>query len=619
MPKQLIMDNIWGKRLDLANKYYEGWEHLFKCDILNRYYEGEQWKSQRQLGYNPYVINKYYETIQIKIANFIPTFPQFNVASRVGNEDDIATAAKSAQLKEDLLNTIVQDPDNNFSDEIEQAYKDSFFRFGIIEVGYSADWIENPNAPKPLIGKDTDTTLTSTKARTVYTEPPEIPQNERVYFKHIPAKTFRIGGSDHKYLNRCGWCGYYEYVDKDELLALKKLMNRDKLETATASDEDREANKETIALGTQVLGGNQVKIWHIWDLKSMQRLLILDAPKVTLFQKKLDFLNLFDLRPDKRLITNGFYPIPPAFHWLSPQDEYNETREMLRAHRRRFVRKFQIITGGADDEEIEKFETGPDGGLIKVNRENAITPIQNADLGASVEQSIATSADDLNRISGTSDESRGVADRTTATQANIVNQRTGIRDGKERDRVVKWFSHIGRACLLIVREKFTGQTLAKLTQAEGEGFLGSVNPQKPLYRYITAEDIKDGYDFKIDVDVTSMSVIAQEAEKKKLLEYLSILTQFPMVAFSPYLVREIAYRVGYRNEKAIAEFQQMALLSELARMNQLQTAAHPAPPAMPQNGNNGQQIVAQATPPGQEQITNQIKNQLPQATQGPMQ
>ena len=82
-----------------------------------------------------------------------------------------------------------------------------------------------------------------------------------------------------------------------------------------------------------------------------------------------------------------------------------------------------------------------------------------------------------------------------------------------------------------------------------------------------------------------------------------------MIAFSPYLVREAAYRIGYRNEKAIAEFQQMALLMELARMNQLKQQAGQGMP-MPQNGTAGQQIVAQQTPPDSEKIRNQLQNQL---------
>ena len=85
---------------------------------------------------------------------------------------------------------------------------------------------------------------------------------------------------------------------------------------------------------------------------------------------------------------------------------------------------------------------------------------------------------------------------------------------------------------------------------------------------------------------------------------------------SPYLVREIAYRTNYRDEKAIAEFQKMALLMELGRMQQLQGAAQAqgqqaAQGQMPQNGNNGQQIAAQMAPPGLEAMRNQMKNQLP--------
>ena len=66
MAKQLVEDSIWSQRLTAADKYYKEWEGLFKCEILDKYYEGFQWKSQSELKYNPYTINKIYETIQIK-------------------------------------------------------------------------------------------------------------------------------------------------------------------------------------------------------------------------------------------------------------------------------------------------------------------------------------------------------------------------------------------------------------------------------------------------------------------------------------------------------------------------------------------------------------------------
>src|SRR5260221_1437910 len=111
MPKQLIDDQIWSDRLKVANRYYEQWEARFKCDILDKYYEGLQWKSQLELSYDPYTINKVYETIQIKIAEYIPTFPKYLVMSRAGNEDDMEAASSSAHLKQDLLNTLVEEPE----------------------------------------------------------------------------------------------------------------------------------------------------------------------------------------------------------------------------------------------------------------------------------------------------------------------------------------------------------------------------------------------------------------------------------------------------------------------------------------------------------------------------
>ncbi len=600
MPKQIIQDEIWQNRLIAAEKYYLEWEKLFRCDILDKYYEGFQWKSQAELNYNPYTINKIYETIQIKIATYIPTFPKYLVTSKPSNEDSLEAASASANLKGDLLNTVVQDFGSNFSEEMEQIAKDSYLRFGIAEVGYEADWIINPNAPKPLLGKDTDTLLSEEKRRRILQEPPEIPQNERVFVKHVPAKTFRIGGMDNKYLSRCGWCGYYDYINRDDLLSLPKLLNRDKLYSAAEMVDENNGD---------VIGDrwkkNGIKIWRIWDLRAKVRLLIVDEPCVTVFQRKFDRLPLFDLRPDKRLVLNGFYPIPPAYHWLSPQDEYNEIREMLRAHRRRFIRKFQIQEGMIDDEEIEKFETGPDGGLVKVKKQGAIVPIENANLGPELGEASQLSMLDLHEISGTSSESRGVADRTTATQATIVNQRAALRETKERDRFVKLYCEVGREILLTIQENFTGQTVIRLTSPAGETFGQSVQEKFNTFQFISSEDLKDGYDFKIDVDLSTLSIAAQQEEKQKLFEFTAFLQQNPFVAFSPYLVREAAVRIGYRNERAIAEFQQMALLMEMARMQQLQAQVAP----MPENGAKPAQLLQQATPSDQEQIRQQLQNQ----------
>jgi hypothetical protein len=594
MPQQIVEDSIWKDRIEVANRLYKKWESQFACEVLEKYYEGKQWANPGTGSDRKYVINKIYETIQIKLDSFIPTFPRYLVFPRAGASDyDLETAAISAQLKQDVLNTIVSNENEVFSEEIGMAYKDSFFRFGVIEVGYAADWILNPNAPKPLLNTDTSK---QTQKPKIKKEPPELPVNERIYFKHIPARTFRIGGMDHKYLHRCGWCGYYEWVDKNDLLALRGLKNRSKLETIVGYGET-----SSYSDNSDRPSGSYIKIWHIWDNKSKMRLVVVDSPCVTISEKKFKRLNLFDFRPDKSLITNSFYPIPPVYHWISPQDEINETREQLKNHRRRFVRKFQVLLGSVDDEEIEKFETGPDGALITVKRENAITPIQNAELGISLDKAIITSSDDLNQISGTSSEVRGVADRTTATQAMIINQRASVRENAERDHITKWLTKIGREILLIVRDKFTLGIWAQITSDNRETFLGEIQTNLPSYQWVTSEDLNDNYDFRIDVDVTTLSAAIQEIEKRKFIEFNSIITQFPHILLSPILVREAAYRVGYRNEKVIQEMKKMALLQQYAAMS----GGMANPP-----GNASQNVIASNTPNDIEQVRNQIQNQL---------
>ena len=613
MAKQIIEDNVWRSRLSSANRYHDQWESLFKCKILEKYYEGFQWEAQRQLDFSPYVINKVYETIQIKIAEFVPTFIKYLVQARPANSDfNLEGAAASSQLKEDVLNTIVWDARLNFHEEVELAYKDSFFRFGMMEVGYAADWIINPNVPKALLNKDADRQSQNRGGRRGPI-PEELPVNERIYFKHIGARRFRVGGLDNKYLARCGWYGYFEWVDRDELLSMKGIMNRDKVETASIFAPDRDSSAsdsqdETSDFDPDKRKTNAVKIWHIWETRSKQRLIILDAPTVTIFQRKYERGQLFDLRPDRRLLTEGFYPIPPVFHWLSPQDEINEIRDQLRNHRRRFVRKFQVLTGAITDTELEKFETGPDGALVKVDRENAIVPIENADLGTALTEAVQTSGDDLNQISGTSAEVRGVADRTTATQANIISQRSSVRGQKERDRFTAWLIGIGREVLLLVRDKFTIGTWAKLTSDPEENFLGEVKENSAAYKWVTTEDLRDGYDFNVDLDVTSMSVTAQQDEKQKFIEFLTLSTQFPQLAMSPKLIREAAYRVGYRNESVIKEMQKMALFTRAGQMNQLMSGAGP----QAQGPGIAQQVNQQATPPNIEQTRNQIQNQIGQ-------
>ncbi len=123
------------------------------------------------------------------------------------------------------------------------------------------------------------------------------------------------------------------------------------------------------------------------------------------------------------------------------------------------------------------------------------------------------------------------------------------------------------------------------------------------YKALNPADLDDGFDFKLLVDVSSTSPAQNEVEKRKYIEFVSMLKNFPELALSPLLIRETAYKVGYRNERVIREMQNAALLQMMAAQAQGQ----------PQNGTGEPQRVAEgATPPTQDDTMNQLNNQLVQ-------
>src|SRR5271170_592598 len=137
------MSQFWETRIFNANKYYSEWSTKFKCDILERYYEGEQWKGRRDfvtVNYNPYMLNLVYSTIKVKLAGLVFQKPAFLISPKPGGNDwNEDMAMQSAGIKQDMLNTVIQNPNANFASNIKKAARDSFFRFGLIEVGYAAD------------------------------------------------------------------------------------------------------------------------------------------------------------------------------------------------------------------------------------------------------------------------------------------------------------------------------------------------------------------------------------------------------------------------------------------------------------------------------------------------
>lgn len=612
-----IFDSPWAIRIKNAERVRKAWETRFECQSLEDYFEGFQWKKKKDqlnVNYRPYVINMVYSTIKIKQANLLFQKPTYTLNPSPGNSHwNLDFAVQSTQIKQDTLNTIIHNPNMNFTKHAKRALKDSYFRFGLIEVGYAADW-KNPQKESIQLKSWEDSLVTEDDDKVV--DDNVLPINERFFIKRINPKKFIVNVSDALDLNDHDWCGYHEYIYTNQLQHTKGIKWPANVSTAYQGAEyareisDGNDNGDIRKLMT---GGAVSKVYHIFDIVSKKRRLLLDGEFQELWCDSMERLPIRDIRWDER--SEGFYPIPPVFQWLSPQDEINEAREQMRSYRKRFTAKYQYVKGQVEIDEIEKFTSGPDGITVEVKEKDAIGPIENPTLSSTNPQDLTIARDEFNIVSGTSADARGQdTDRTTATQSKIIDARTQIRESAEQMDYSVFLCDVGKEILAQASEKLVEGLWVKYSaDPDNEGLMADMKYNAPLYKFITSNHINDGYDFTIEMDIQNGTPAAMQAAQQAYVGFITFVQANPMVAMSPVLIRETAYRFNYRNEQVIHQLQQAIIMSMAAKAAQ-ENGGNPQTSGQPGGGTNptdeAKTQQKQMGLPSPEQTSSQINTQI---------
>jgi hypothetical protein len=615
-----IQNNYWRDRLACANQYFQEWESRFYCEKLVEYYENFQHAAVdiSSLSSRPYTVNLIYSAIQTKISNMLLQHPEFEVVAKPEFSDwDQETAYASAMTKQDVINTIIENPDLYYVDTITQAALDYWFYFSVIEVGFATDW-RNPNKLPPKM-----------KSRLLYQdlgdkdkvdEDFEINISESIYFKWIPARRFRVSIADNYVLKNCAWCGYYTYYYRRALENIKDIKFPEEYieynsrwspeykgpARIIGASENNE--KESSDLEYLIRNNEVEKVWMIWDNHAQEKILLHDATGFPMWSEPEDTITLATHRANYRL--KGWYPIPPVWYWISPQNEINEAREQMRNYRRRYKRKFAALKGKVDTSELEKLANDIDGEVIIEKEREAIRGIANPEIGVTISADLNQSYADFNHVSGSSQVREG--NRETATKSRIISVKEQVRENVERQRFDIFICQTARLGLLQLKNRGTLPMMIKYTIDPSENLLEEVQIHGPAYRQIQTQDLDDGYDFYVKINVKDGSAAQTEEEMQKFVAFLSLTTQFPQIALSPTLIREAAYKVGYRNEKVIREMQQMALLVKMSQMAQMMPQGQNG-----QNGNAGmntnnaaRNAIENAAPNPMNEINNQLNNQV---------
>jgi hypothetical protein len=605
--------SVWQDRVASANKIYQQWEKEFEADRLEKYYYGKQW-GNCQDPQGKYVINLFFSTIETNKPSTLFYRPTVKVAGRPARRDDPGTLVdERAKLIEDVLNSFISDPDVLFQEETRLCLQESNFRFAVCEVGYTGDWIDNPNAGKPLLNEEGKEVQDE---KGVVMEPDRKPRREWVYIKRIPARQWRVSVNEKNNLNQCDWCGYYEWHYPDDLKRNTNYKNTNLIKTTgrLKGDYDNESTDpdKRIKLG-------MTKIWKIWDIRGKRRFIFPDGDDYFLMDEEYEFLPFAALKFYDRL--DRWYPMPLTYNWIDPQDEFNEVRDMERSHRRRAFRRYGR-TAAVDPNEIRKLEDGGDMTSIELPNQESLWAIPDAPLDAQVFRNVAEAKNDFMEISGVGGEQRGIAEADTATQAQIVSLNSQIRDSYGRQLVSEWLGQISMLMLKAARN-FTEDiwiktsvdlpTLESLV-AEGDqqklmAALDELKRVDATWKMIKTESLEDlKLDISVNVESLSPQAMVQDRENwNQAMIVISNPTFLPVFSTSELLLRKTLAGYGIRSEREVREIQRE--LQQAWGMVQAQTALQQsggstgaAPP--------GSQAPAPGPTPDLGEIQNQVANQL---------
>lgn len=605
----------WHDRVRSADQSYLEWARKFRCAQIEGWYENVQWPETLLTGdprTEPYTINLIHSNIETRIPILYFFRPKMNARPRPARADEsLSNITERAQLQEDTVNTFVNDPRTGYLTETTLAVRDIFSRFGVVECGYSADFVDNPDADKPMMQGDTP--LTNSEGEPIL-QPKRVlnranPSPELFYIKHIEASRFRVALHTPANIMRGDWCGYYEWHYISDLKKDKTLSRTSRLKPqGRLADDlrgtDMDAERERYGLDANLPSRRgMVKIWKLWNIRTRERFIIPDQQRFYLLRPTPYKVFPF---PILKIVERryGFYPYPIATTWISPQAEYNEGRESDRVHRRRFHRRFQAPEGSVADGELQKLETGTDGTLIFTKVEHAIRPIEDAPLDPAVARATAASLFDFQQVSQTGANQRNVSTGSTATEANIVDSRAQIGENYQRQKVAQWHAAIGRTLLLLIRHhasaKFWVERNVDLLQPEA---MSEAQRVLATWKEITAEQLGD-ISLDIEVDMEELSPINEASERQDWTAVLGLLggaagpNLMLLLASSDAFLKKTLKMYGVRSDRDVADIRNAIRVALTAQgLQQALDMAKAMPGVMSRGTGEGDPASALDAPP----------------------
>lgn len=553
---------LWMKRIRAADRAREDWEARYEVSRCREYWAGIQRDDPGAGNERKAQVNRILPTIRARIPSLYFYYPQVRVtASPAKSDTPQETVDDKAQLLQDTVNSLLRDPRCGLKEQTLISLKEAHWAFGCVEVGYSADFMDNPalrDAAPPLKEDENTEGVQAYK---------KIIRDEWFWTRRIPPRQVLISAPESTVVEENDWIGYWEYQNVEDVKKAPAYKN--KMDLKGGSDPEKRDRSGEDALATDV------KLYKIWDQRTRTRYVLAEGHDKCLLKESYERLPLFFLRfevePDR------FRPIPPIYNLLGAQDEYNDSREFLRMQRKTRVPRFTVERDRVLPSEMQKFEDNdPNVWIMRETNTtgDVISPVIQPALSDSALQSLTLSRQEFDELSGVGAESRQLAASDTATQAAIMNQRQTIQDTFDRAMVGQWLGQIAREMMLLAIDKMTlPRWVALNTDVNSPAVLQDAMAISEQVKQITMQNLQDAHDdlrWDVSVDVESLSPVSEQEKQAQWMQTLNLISNpavAPLLALSPELLKRTLDLNGIKNAK-----DQAAVGQALMRQAQMQMA-----------------------------------------------
>ena len=410
----------------------------------------------------------------------------------------------------------------------------------------------------------------------------------RFYIKHIPSNQLLMSVSDKPNVEDNDWVGYWEDLPLEDVKASKAYTGTENLRPGGVDTED-EKTKRVREMDEAMGTAERIRIYKIWDLRTKERLVLAHGHDKFLLRSKFKRLPLHFLRFD--IDPYHFWPYPPIYSKLGPQDEYNQSREYIRRERISRVGRYTYDEDAVEAEQARKFESNELNIMIprKAGTSQPIEPVQQPSYSGEAIQALTLSDKEFQDVGGVGGDAR-VSQQATATQAKIAAVKNQSQDNADRMIVSSWLSSITKELLeLAIDHMVLAQWVAINVAPDSQYAPMEAQRVAQNYQQVTAQKLaaaSNMVQWDLTVDMESLSPVSEEEKFQKWMQGLSFIGNPGMAmvfAYAPDLLKYTLQLMGLRSAR-----EQEMILNAMGQMVQAQQAQAQAaaagggsPPAQP--------------------------------------